>query len=55
MLFLRFPPPLHLLSSRVRLQALVYDILLLTPAIIDYAVCLEKLSTNGQFSLVFKW
>ena len=34
---------------RVKLQALVYDVLPPTSAIIDYAVGLEKLSANGQF------
>ena len=34
------------------LQALVYDILPPTTAIIDYAICLRNLSANEQF---FRW
>ena len=33
----------------VKLQALVYDILPSTTAIVDYAIGLEKLSANEQF------
>ena len=33
----------------LRLQALVYDILPLTTAIVDYAIGLGKLSANEQF------
>ena len=32
-----------------KVQALVYDLLPTIPAIIDYAIGLEKLSANGQF------
>ena len=35
--------------SGYTLQALVYDILPPTVATIDYAICLEKMSANGQF------
>ena len=33
----------------LKLQALVYDILPSTTAIVDYAIGLEKLSSNEQF------
>ena len=38
------------LGAKVKLQALVYDILPPTTAITDYATCLEKLSANEQCS-----
>ena len=41
-------PLLQSLIVRTELQALVYDILPPTTAIIDYAIGLEKLSANGQ-------
>ena len=38
-----------------KLQALVYDILPPTSATVDYAIGLEKLSSNGQFLMMLKW
>ena len=51
------PPPLRPFYFHIRpevtlcskLQALVYDILPPTTAIVDYAIALEKLSANEQF------
>ena len=39
----------HPVSAETKLQALVYDILPSTTAIVDYAIGLGKLSANEQF------
>ena len=46
--------PSHSPGAALKLQALVYDILPPTIAIVDYAIGLEKLSANELFSMMLK-
>ena len=48
---LQYKFPFHGIKVLSKLQALVYDILLSTTAVLSYAIWSRKLSANEQFSL----